>query len=322
MEPRQLTHVLGEAGAAGVLTTEWTGGWGTSYVHMAMTPAVPVLNVACEDYGLLARLAERGQGPAIRVDARAEYTGEAQAANTVAMVRGRRLPDEYVVLSAHFDSWDAASGATDNASGAVVMMEAHAHPPPRLSRSRGGRSSSGLWSGEEQGLNGSRAFAEDHPEVVAGLQALLNQDTGTGRIERISLQGFSEAEPFWRRWLGRLPPELTEGVELDAPGHAQRGIQRPLVVRLPRRAGVLAAVAGRGTTAPTPGTPTATRTTSWSFPTCAGTRSCSPCWRTWPRKTRGACRARCARTCPRRRHPGSRDAGPPAEPPPRGTIGG
>jgi Zn-dependent M28 family amino/carboxypeptidase len=81
----------------------------------------------------------------------------------------------------------------------------------------------GLWSGEEQGLNGSRAFAEDHPEVLAGLQALLNQDTGTGRIERISLQGFSAAEPFWRRWLGRLPPELAEGVELDAPGFPSAG---------------------------------------------------------------------------------------------------
>jgi carboxypeptidase Q len=222
LEPWRLIHVLGLAGAAGVLTAEWTGGWGTSYVHMTMTPAVPVLNVGCEDYGLLSRLAERAQGPAIRVDARAEYTGEAQAANTVAMMRGRRLPDEYVVLSAHFDSWDGASGATDNASGTVVMMEAmrilrSVYPQPRRTIVVG------LWSGEEQGLNGSRAFAEDHPEVVAGLQALLNQDTGTGRIERISLQGFTEAEPFWRRWLGRLPPELTEGVELDAPGMPSAG---------------------------------------------------------------------------------------------------
>lgn len=222
MQAWELTHALGLAGAAGVLTTEWTGGWGTSYVHMTMTPAVPVLNMGCEDYGLLARLAERGQGPRLRVDARAEYTGEAQAMNTVAMVRGRRLPDEYVVLSAHFDSWDGASGATDNASGTVVMMEAmrilrRVYPQPRRTIVVG------LWSGEEQGLNGSRAFAEDHPEVVAGLQALLNQDTGTGRIERISLQGFSEAEPFWRRWLGRLPPELAEGVELDAPGMPSAG---------------------------------------------------------------------------------------------------
>ena len=217
-----LAHVLGQAGAAGVLTSGWTGGWGTEFVHMATTPAVPILNVTCEDYALLARLAARGQGPAVRVDARAEYTGEAPAANTVAMVRGRRLPDEYVVLSAHFDSWDAASGATDNASGVLVMMEAmrilrRVHPQPRRTIVVG------LWGGEEQGLNGSRAFAEDHPEVVDGLQALLNQDTGTGRIERVSLQGFAGAEPFWRRWLGRLPPELADSVQLDAPGFPSAG---------------------------------------------------------------------------------------------------
>jgi carboxypeptidase Q len=222
MGPEQLTHVLGLAGAAGVLTSDWSGGWGAEYVHMAMTPIVPVLNVTCEDYALLYRLADRGQGPAIRVDAQAQYTGEAPAANTVAMVRGRRLPDEYVVLSAHFDSWDAASGATDNASGALVMMEAmrilrRVYPNPRRTIVVG------LWSGEEQGLNGSRAFAEDHPEVVDGLQALLNQDTGTGRIERISLQGFSEAGPFWRRWLDRLPPELADSVQLDAPGYPSAG---------------------------------------------------------------------------------------------------
>jgi carboxypeptidase Q len=222
MGPAELSHVIGQAGAAGVLTSDGSGGWGTEYVHMAMTPAAPVLNVTCEDYALLFRLASRSQGPAIRVDAQAQYTGEAPASNTVAMVRGRRLPDEYVVLSAHFDSWDAASGATDNASGVLVMMEAlrilrRVYPDPDRTIVVG------LWGGEEQGLNGSRAFAEDHPEVMAGLQALLNQDTGTGRIERISLQGFSEAGPLWRRWLDRLPPELADSVELDAPGFPSAG---------------------------------------------------------------------------------------------------
>jgi carboxypeptidase Q len=221
LEPEQLMHLAGEAGAAGVLTNDWSGGWGTEFVHMAMTPAVPILNVTCEDYGLLHRLAERGQGPRLRVDASADYTGPAPAMNTVAMVRGRRLPDEYVVLSAHFDSWDAASGATDNATGALVMMEAmrilrRVYPNPRRTIVVG------LWSGEEQGLNGSRAFAEDHPEVVSGLQVLLNQDTGTGRIDRISFQGFTEAAPFLRRWLARVPPQLA-AIELDDPGLPSAG---------------------------------------------------------------------------------------------------
>ncbi|HEX6038756.1 M20/M25/M40 family metallo-hydrolase [Longimicrobium sp.] len=222
MGPEELTHVLGQAGAAGVLTNDWTGGWGTEFVHMATTPAVPVLNVTCEDYGLLFRLARNGQGPALRVDARAEYTGAAQAMNTVAMVRGRRLPNEYVVLSAHFDSWDAASGATDNGTGVLVMMEAmrilrRVYPNPRRTIVVG------LWSGEEQGLNGSRAFAEDHPEVVDGMQVLLNQDTGTGVIDRISFQGFTGAAPFFRRWLARVPPSLGQGIELDDPGLPSAG---------------------------------------------------------------------------------------------------
>lgn len=220
--PEQLTHLLGQAGAAGVLTNDWTGGWGTEFVHMATTPAVPVLNVTCEDYGLLFRLASNGQGPVLRVDARAEHTGAAQAMNTVALLRGRRLPDEYVVLSAHFDSWDAASGATDNGTGALVMMEAmrilrRVYPDPRRTILVG------LWSGEEQGLNGSRAFAEDHPEVVSGMQVLLNQDTGTGVIDRISFQGFTGAAPFFRRWLGRMPPSLAGGIELDDPGLPSAG---------------------------------------------------------------------------------------------------
>jgi carboxypeptidase Q len=219
---QEIAHVAGQAGAAGALTSDWTGGWGTERVHMAVTPAVPILEVGCEDYGLLARLVGNGQGPVLLVDAQAEYTGPAPAANTVAKVRGRALPEEYVVLSAHFDSWDAASGATDNGTGALVMMEAlrilrEVYPAPRRTIVVG------LWSGEEQGLNGSRAFAEDHPEVIAGMQVLLNQDTGTGRIERISLQGFSEAGPQVQRWMARMPPELTDSVQVDAPGYPSAG---------------------------------------------------------------------------------------------------
>ncbi|HUE97597.1 MAG TPA: M28 family peptidase, partial [Longimicrobiaceae bacterium] len=75
----------------------------------------------------------------------------------------------------------------------------------------------GLWGGEEQGINGSRRFAADHPEVVAGLQALLNQDTGTGRVSRISAQGLLHAGDHLDRWLARVPDEITRHIELAAP---------------------------------------------------------------------------------------------------------
>jgi Iap family predicted aminopeptidase len=153
----------------------------------------------------------------VRVDADAELLGEVPVWNTIAVIRGSGLPDEYVLLSAHFDSWDGASGATDNGTGTVTMMEAMRilktiYPNPKRTLLVG------HWNGEEQGLKGSRAFAASHPEVVNGLQALFNQDEGTGRIARISMQGLARAGEVFRRWLARLPRELTAQIQLVDPG--------------------------------------------------------------------------------------------------------
>ncbi|HWA40351.1 MAG TPA: M28 family peptidase, partial [Gemmatimonadales bacterium] len=76
----------------------------------------------------------------------------------------------------------------------------------------------GLWGGEEQGLNGSRAYAADHPEVVNGLQALFNQDNGTGRVENISASGLIGPEQGWSSWISRLPAELTRDFKIGFPG--------------------------------------------------------------------------------------------------------
>jgi carboxypeptidase Q len=219
----ELVGGLSQSGAAGVLTSQWTGGWGTERVHHAFGAGAPVADVTCEDFGLLYRLARHGQGPRVRLESTAAFTDTAAAAqNTIATLPGRQLPNEYVVMSAHFDSWDAGAGATDNGTGVLTMMEAArilraVVPHPRRTIIVG------LWGSEEQGLNGSRACAEDHPEIVNGLQALLNQDTGTGRIERVSLQGFAQAGPFWRRWLARVPREVGQGIELDDPGLPSAG---------------------------------------------------------------------------------------------------
>src|SRR5690606_34020369 len=76
----------------------------------------------------------------------------------------------------------------------------------------------GHWGGEEQGLNGSRAFAADHPEIVEGLHASFNQDNGTGRVVNISMQGFVDAGEYFGRWLGRIPSEVTQHIALGIPG--------------------------------------------------------------------------------------------------------
>ena len=221
-----LVRRLGEAGALGIVTLlvppPGPLGWGTSKISTTVSETIPEIGLGCEDYGLVYRLAERNQGPMLRVDARASLHGEVPAANVIAELRGREKPNEYVVLSAHLDSWDPASGATDNGTGTVVMMEAMrilkaVYPNPRRTILVG------HWNGEEQGFNGSGAFAADHPQVIAGLQALLNQDSGTGRIDHISMEGSTSAGAFFRRWLSRMPDEIARDIQLIDPGTPGRG---------------------------------------------------------------------------------------------------
>ena len=140
----------------------------------------------------------------------------------VGELRGLELPDEYVLLTAHLDSWDGASGATDNGTGSAMMMEAmrilkEVYPRPRRTILVA------HWGGEEQGLIGSGAFAEDHPEVVDGLQAAFNQDNGTWRIDYIRMQGFAEAGKSFGSWFGKIPLEITQHIELAIPGEPERG---------------------------------------------------------------------------------------------------
>jgi Zn-dependent M28 family amino/carboxypeptidase len=142
--------------------------------------------------------------------------------NTIATIPGTEKPDEYVMLSAHFDSWDGSSGATDNATGTITMLEAmrilrEAYPRPKRTILVG------HWGGEEQGLNGSRAFFADHPEIIRGLQVLLNQDNGTGRVTNISMSGFVNAGGHFGRWLARVPTEITRHIDLNAPGNPPGG---------------------------------------------------------------------------------------------------
>jgi len=217
-----LTRSLENAGAAGILTTNWTGGWGTNRVFDTAALRSPAVDLGCEEYGLLARLVESGEEPTIRLNVEAELTGTVPTFNTVAMIRGSERPDEYVVLSAHLDTWGGAGGATDNGSGTITMIEAMrilktVYPNPRRTILVG------HWGGEEQGLNGSGAFALDNPEVVRGTQILMNQDNGTGRIADIGMQGFIEAGAFFQRWLARTPSELGAAINLDIPGLPDEG---------------------------------------------------------------------------------------------------
>ncbi len=217
LNPQALARRIEDAGAAGIFTSRWSRGWGVQKIFSAGTRKVPQIDLSCEDYGLVFRLAENQQGPVVRVEAESEALGEVPTFNTIGVIPGTELPNEYVLLSAHLDSWDGGSGATDNGTGTVVTMEAMRilrsvlpHPKRTIMV--------GHWNSEEQGLNGSRAFAADHPEIVEGIQAVFNQDNGTGRVTNISMQGLTGVAPYFARWFARVPVELTQAIQLRIPG--------------------------------------------------------------------------------------------------------
>ena len=219
---RDLHAAVEEAGAAGIITSRWPGSFGTTRVFDAYNRETPTFELSCEDYGLVYRLSANGQEPLLRLTADAENRGEIPVFNVVGEIPGTELPNEYVMLSAHYDSWESGSGATDNGSGSLLMLETMrilraVYPNPRRTILIG------LWSGEEQGLNGSRAFTEDHPEVLAGLQALFNQDNGTGRIVNLGAQGFTEAGGSLAKWLSQVPAEVSSYVSLNVPGNPGGG---------------------------------------------------------------------------------------------------
>ncbi len=213
---------LADLGAAGAFQSTWSGGYGAHRIFADRQGRLTMIELSCEDYGLLHRLADRGQGPSVRVDAHAQDLGTVPTYNTIATIPGSELPDEFVLLSAHFDSWHGATGATDNATGTIVMLEAmrllrQAYPHPRRTII------AGHWGGEEQGLNGSRAFVADHPDVVRGMQALFNQDNGTGRISRVGMQGLVHAGAHFARWLAAIPAELGGPLTSTEPGMPSTG---------------------------------------------------------------------------------------------------
>jgi len=217
---RSASALLERAGAAGVLSNSWSRGWGVDKIQSARAKTIPSFDVSCEDYSLLARLAANDQHPRVHAVADAVLApAESPVFNTIARIQGSEKPNEYVMLSAHLDSWDSGSGATDNGTGTITMLEAMrilktAYPRPKRTILVG------HWSGEEEGEIGSSAFAADHPEVLKGLQALFNQDNGTGEIDSVQTNGFIDAAASLARWMSRMPADITKNIALMMPGVA------------------------------------------------------------------------------------------------------
>lgn len=190
------------------------------YQKEAEARMLPQMTMASEDYNRLVRMIQNGAKPKMTIDIQTQYHDEdLMGYNTVAEILGTDpvLKDEIVMLGGHLDSWHAGTGATDNAAGCAVAMEAariliaSGLKPRRTIRVA-------LWSGEEQGLNGSREYVKQQfgerkrgengqpGELVKTanydkLSAYYNLDNGTGKIRGVYMQGNSAVRPYFETWL-------------------------------------------------------------------------------------------------------------------------
>ena len=170
-----------------------------------VTKVVPTVVLRNEDYGRIWRILSGGTPVSLEFDIRNNTYPEGRTSyNTIGEIRGSDKPDEVIMLGGHLDSWHAATGATDNAIGCAIMMEA-----ARILKTLGVKPRRtirvALWSGEEQGLLGSQAYVKKHfgsfEAPVAGYEKFggyFNIDSGTGRARGLSVFGPPESAAVLR----------------------------------------------------------------------------------------------------------------------------
>lgn len=173
-------------------------------------PVAPQVVVAVEHYNRIARTLAKGVPVTLEMTIQSTFhTTDLNSFNIVAEIPGTDKADEIVMLGAHFDSWHSGTGATDNAAGSAVMMEA-----ARILKASGLKMRRtvrlALWTGEEQGLLGSRAYAKEHfgdkmtmalkPEQ-AKIAGYFNVDNGTGEIRGVYLQSNEAVAPIFSAWM-------------------------------------------------------------------------------------------------------------------------
>ena len=215
---RAVTAKLRDEGAAAILEPGGRrGDYGVFFVgsggsrDVDADPALPSIVVAREHYNRVARLLERGEKVEMSVEVQATFhDDDLTGRNVIAEIRGSdpELRDEVVMLGAHYDSWHAGTGASDNAAASAVVMEAariilaSGLKPRRTIRVA-------LWTGEEQGLLGSRGYVAKHfadrdtmetTEEYDNLCAYFNLDNGGGAIRGIYAQSNGAIKPIFEAW--------------------------------------------------------------------------------------------------------------------------
>ncbi|HXD48069.1 MAG TPA: M20/M25/M40 family metallo-hydrolase [Gemmatimonadaceae bacterium] len=211
---------LENQGVAGLLLGDAThvgGDIGTNNGASRVTgaPHVPTVHVAQESYGRIARMLEKKVTVRLQLDMQNKFfPANKTSFNIVGEIPGTdpALKNQVVMIGAHFDSWHSGTGATDNGAGSGVMLEAMRLlktldvKPRRTIRIA-------LWTGEEEGLLGSRAYVAQHfgtrdstgfhakPEQKT-LAAYFNVDNGSGKIRGVYLQGIEAERPIFDAWMG------------------------------------------------------------------------------------------------------------------------
>ena len=204
-------------------------------VYGEKSPTVlPQIAVASENYNRIIRMIDKGQKVRMAVTLDVTITKPDSAFNIIAEIPGTDLKDEIVMIGGHFDSWHAGTGATDNAAGSAVCLEAVrifqklGLKPRRTIRI-------GLWGGEEQGLFGSRAYVTKHfaeqdgdfmrrvgpikkKEDFEKLSVYFNYDNGVGRIRGVYMQGNEAVRPIFREWLAKYNDPTAQTLSLSNTG--------------------------------------------------------------------------------------------------------
>lgn len=148
-------------------------------------PTVPSINLLKDQFDEILAVVKEGKPATLEFDIRNYFKrGPIPLYNVIADIVGTQFPDEYVIVGGHIDSWDGATGTTDNGTGCATTLEAarllmkSGVKPRRTIRFM-------LWSGEEQGLLGSRAYVKAHPELMPKISAVLVHDGGTNFLSGI-----------------------------------------------------------------------------------------------------------------------------------------
>jgi len=217
---------LRAAGPAGVLAVIGGQGGGRSagmnLTHTGILGfdadfAIPVVSMTAEDQGQLERFLDRGITPRVRFNVQNTFSnGPVEAANVVGEIRGTEHPEQILVVGGHLDSWDLAEGTTDNGSGTATVLgaaEAIVHSGERPRRTI----RFVLFTGEEQGLDGSIAYVKQHQSEMANHLGDLVLDAGQGPVKGFQMGGRDDLVPVFQPFANSLanirPIEVDDKVE-------------------------------------------------------------------------------------------------------------